>query len=132
MKLRIPLGLAAVAAVTALGLSQPATAGTTGATLAITGGTLAITVPTDAGSLGTRPNTVGGGTISGPLGQVQVNDARSAAAGSGWMAGAASSRAHDPMDVSATAWMAFQPGTAVAAAARSRQRLNARRVTGSA
>ena len=26
------------------------------------------------------------GTISGPLGQVQVNDARSAAAGSGWVA----------------------------------------------
>jgi hypothetical protein len=29
---------------------------------------------------------VAGGTISGPLGQVQVNDARSAAAGSGWVA----------------------------------------------
>ena len=29
---------------------------------------------------------MGGGTINGSLGQVQVNDARSAAAGSGWVA----------------------------------------------
>lgn len=42
-------------------------------------GALSITVPVDAGSLGSRVNTIGGGTISGPLGQVQVNDARSAA-----------------------------------------------------
>jgi hypothetical protein len=47
---------------------------------------LAITVPTDAGNLGTRANTVLSGTISGPLGQVQVSDARSAAAGSSWVA----------------------------------------------
>ena len=39
-----------------------------------------------AGNLGTRTNTVAGGTISGSLGQVQVNDARSAAAGAGWVA----------------------------------------------
>jgi hypothetical protein len=51
----------------------------------VTGGALSITVPADSGSLGSRVNTVGGGTISGPLGQVQVNDARSAAAGSGWV-----------------------------------------------
>ena len=45
-----------------------------------------MSVPADTGSLGSRANTVTGGTISGPLGQVQVNDARSAAAGSGWVA----------------------------------------------
>lgn len=56
----------------------------------MTTGSLSITVPADAGSLGTRANTVLGDTISGPLGQVQVNDARSAAAGSGWAASAIS------------------------------------------
>lgn len=59
--------------------------GVTPATVTVTGGALSITVPIDAGSLGSRVNTVGGGTISGSLGQVQVNDARSAAAGSGWV-----------------------------------------------
>jgi hypothetical protein len=58
----------------------------TSATVTVTGGVLAITVPADAGSLGSRANSVAGGTISGPLGQVQVNDARSAVAGSGWVA----------------------------------------------
>ena len=58
----------------------------TSATVTVTGGALTITVPADAGSLGTRPNSVQGGTISGVLGQVQVNDARSATAGSGWVA----------------------------------------------
>jgi len=69
-------------------LTLPASADTTGgstATVTVVGGALSITVPTDAGSLGSRANSVGGGTISGPLGQVQVNDARSAAAGSGWV-----------------------------------------------
>jgi hypothetical protein len=43
-------------------------------------------VPADAGNLGApRPDTVAAGTISGALGQVQVNDARSAVAGSGWV-----------------------------------------------
>ncbi len=50
------------------------------------GGALTISVPANAGNLGTLANTLGGGTISGPLGVVQVNDARSAAAGSGWVA----------------------------------------------
>ena len=62
------------------------TSGTTTATITVTGGSLSITVPTDAGNLGSQANTVCGGTISGPLGQVQVTDARSAAAGSGWVA----------------------------------------------
>lgn len=68
-------------------IAQPAGAdsGVTTATITVTGGALSISVPTDAGNLGTRANSVVGGTISGPLGQVQVNDARSAAAGSGWV-----------------------------------------------
>jgi hypothetical protein len=66
-------------------VASSAQADTTTTTITITGGALAITVPTDAGNLGTRANTVLGGTISGPLGQVQVSDARSAAAGSGWV-----------------------------------------------
>jgi hypothetical protein len=81
------LVVATALGVLALGLAQPATAdsGVTPATVTVTGGALSITVPVDAGSLGSRVNTVGGGTISGSLGQVQVNDARSAAAGSGWV-----------------------------------------------
>jgi hypothetical protein len=67
-----------------------ATTGTTTATVTITGGALAITVPSDAGSLGSEANAVGGVTISGQLGEVQVSDARSAAAGSGWVASAIS------------------------------------------
>jgi hypothetical protein len=82
------LPVAAVAGILTLGIALPASADTTGgsaATVTVVGGVLSITVPVDAGSLGSRANTVGGGTISGPLGQVQVNDARSAAAGSGWV-----------------------------------------------
>jgi hypothetical protein len=70
----------------AVATSLPAAADPTAATVTVTGGALAITVPVSAGNLGTRANTVAAGTISGPLGQVQVNDARSAAAGSGWVA----------------------------------------------
>ncbi|MDQ1699007.1 MAG: hypothetical protein QOG34_870 [Frankiaceae bacterium] len=74
-----------------LALSVPPTAsadttGASAATITVTGGSLSITVPTDAGNLGTRANSVGGGTISGALGTVQVSDARNAAAGSGWVA----------------------------------------------
>jgi hypothetical protein len=81
------LVVATALGVLAIGLAQPATAdsGASTATVTVTGGALSITVPVDAGSLGSRVNTVGGGTISGALGQVQVNDARSAAAGSGWV-----------------------------------------------
>jgi hypothetical protein len=83
-----------LAAATAVGLliavaATPAAAapGETTATVTVQGGVLAISVPADAGNLGDpRPNTVGAGTIAGPLGQVQVNDARTAAAGSGWVA----------------------------------------------
>lgn len=75
--------LAAIALLTA-GTAVPASAST--ATVTITGGALTITVPANAGNLGTRANTVSGGIISGPLGEVQVDDARSAVAGSGWVA----------------------------------------------
>jgi hypothetical protein len=67
-----------------------ATADPTTVTVTVTGGALSISVPADAGNLGTRANSVQGGTITGKLGQVQVDDARSAAAGSGWVASAIS------------------------------------------
>jgi len=74
-----------LAAALTVGFAAPASADTTDAKVTLTGGALQISVPLDAGNLGTRVNTVQGGTISGPLGVVQVNDARSAAAGSGWV-----------------------------------------------
>lgn len=51
----------------------------------VLGGSLSITVPTTLVDLGSKANAVGGMTISGSLGQVQVTDARSAPAGSGWV-----------------------------------------------
>ena len=78
--------VAAAAGLLSLGIAMPAFADTTTATVTVTGGALSISAPAAAGSLGTIANTVAGGTISGSLGQVQVNDARSAAAGSGWVA----------------------------------------------
>jgi hypothetical protein len=88
MTARTPRGLpvALLAGTLMLGVAAPAMAAPTTATVTVTGGSLSITVPTSAGNLGTRANTVSEGTISGPLGEVQVNDARSAAAGSGWVA----------------------------------------------
>ena len=88
MRTRSLLVVIAAAGVLTLSISSAASADTTGvtsATITLTGGSLSITVPTDAGNLGTQTNSVLGGTISGPLGQVQVNDARGAAAGSGWV-----------------------------------------------
>lgn len=84
--LKRSLIIATATAMFSVGMSAPAFAGPTDATVTISGGTLSITTPADAGNIGSRANTVAGGTISGPLGQVQVNDARSAAAGSGWVA----------------------------------------------
>jgi hypothetical protein len=81
--------VAIAAGMLTLGLALPASAATSGgtaATITVQGGSLSITVPTNAGNLGTQPNSVGGETINGLLGQVQVTDARSAAAGSGWIA----------------------------------------------
>lgn len=81
--------VATAAGMLALGVALPTSADTTGgsaATVTVQGGTLSITQPTDAGDLGTWTTTVGEVSISGFLGQVQVNDARGAAAGSGWVA----------------------------------------------
>ena len=119
MRRSLPFTAIATAAL-ALGLiATPASAETTSATLAVTGGALSITVPADAGSLGTRANSVGGGTISGPLGEVQVNDARSAAAGSGWVASVISTAFTPPSGpaiaasaVGYTAGVIVQVGTA--------------------
>jgi hypothetical protein len=81
---RIAAGLAVLSTFAVAPMA--AQAAPTTATVTVTGGALSITVPGSAGSLGSIANTVSGGVISGPLGQVQVNDARSAAAGSGWVA----------------------------------------------
>ena len=112
--------LATATGVLGLGFAAPASAGPTTATLTITGGALAITVPTSPVSLGTRANTVGGGTISGVLGVVQVSDARSAAAGSGWVASVISTAFTPPAGpaiaagaVSYTAGTITKVGTAV-------------------
>ena len=78
--------VAAAAELLSLGIALPASADTTTASVTVTGGTLTISAPAAAGSLGSIANSVSGGTINGSLGQVQVNDARSAAAGSGWVA----------------------------------------------
>jgi hypothetical protein len=87
-RLLILSGSVAAAALAALGAAVPASAlpGDTSASVTVTGGSLSITVPTAAGSLGSAADKVAGTTISGSLGVVQVNDARSAAAGSGWVA----------------------------------------------
>ena len=87
MKVRLALAVAATV-LFSFGIAAPASAdtiGTSTATVTVTGGVLAITVPASAGSLGSAANSVGGSIISGSLGQVQVTDARSAAAGSGWV-----------------------------------------------
>jgi hypothetical protein len=93
MKIRSLVGVSIVG-VFMFAFAPPASADTTGATpatITITGGALAITVPDTAVSLGSIMNSVGGGTINGSLGEVQVTDARSAAAGSGWVASVISS-----------------------------------------
>jgi hypothetical protein len=65
-------------------------AGTSDATITIEGGSLSITVPSETVDLGTFVNVVGGGSVTGQLGEVTVSDARSAPAGSGWVASAIS------------------------------------------
>jgi hypothetical protein len=85
------LFMAAVVGMLSLSIAMPALADTTTASVTVTGGTLTISAPPDAGSLGSIANSVSGGTISGTLGEVQVSDARSAAAGSGWVASVISS-----------------------------------------
>ena len=92
--MRRGLCVAIAAGVVTFGVAQPVSADTTGisaATITVQGGFLSITVPVDAGNLGTITNSVGGGTVTGLLGQIQVSDARSAAAGSSWVVSVISS-----------------------------------------
>jgi len=108
MRLQRLFGLSAALLLAAAASATPAWAATTGGTTAsftLSGGTLSITVPTVPVSFGSSPEAVATQVISGSLGQVQVNDARDAAAGSGWVATVISA--------------AFTPsvGTAIAASA---------------
>ena len=89
MRIRSILVISALSGLLLLGVTVPATAATT-VSVTITGGVLAISAPTGSVPLGTRMNTVTGGTISGALGIVEVSDGRSAAAGAGWIASAIS------------------------------------------
>jgi len=92
-----------VLAFATIGPASAALTGPSTATFEVTAGSLAITVPASA-NLGTKPNTVLAGTVSGPLGQVQVNDARSGTAG--WVA-----------SVISTSFVPTPAGTALAASA---------------
>ncbi len=84
--MRRPQLLVAVATgLVALSAAGSPASAETPATITVTGGALTLTMPTASANLGTRANSVAGGTISGQLGEVQVNDARSAVAGSGWV-----------------------------------------------
>src|SRR5687767_7167706 len=105
---------AAVAGTLALSTALPASAdvsGATPATLTVQGGVLAINVPSTTANLGTYVNIVGGGTISGPLGVVQVNDARSAAAGAGWVASVISTAFTPAGATIAASFVSYAAGT---------------------
>jgi hypothetical protein len=87
MRTKILLAASAASLLT-IGLALPAaaaTGGSTGATITITGGVLAMTVPTATIDFGSNPDTVAGTHVTAALGTVQVNDARSAAAGASWV-----------------------------------------------
>ena len=106
--------VAAVVGMLVIGGSLPASADTTGTTTAavtVTGGFLSITVPGAAGSLGTRVNTFDQGNIAGSLGQVRVEDARSAAAGSGWVTSAISTAFAGPSGSLAAGLVDYNAGT---------------------
>jgi hypothetical protein len=88
MRKRSSVVVAAAAGMLALGAALPvaADAAVTPVVVTVSGGTLSITAPVASVLLGNQVDTVAGGTVSGLLGPVQVLDARSAAAGSGWIA----------------------------------------------
>jgi len=85
-RVALALALATPLMLATSGSAHADTTGATTATITIQGGSLGITVPTGTVNLGTLVNTVLGGDVAGPLGVVTVSDARSAAAGSGWVA----------------------------------------------
>jgi hypothetical protein len=108
------LVIAAAVGSLAVGFASPALAVDTPATFTIIGGALGITAPTAPVGLGERANTVLAGTISGPLGEMQVNDARSAVAGSGWVASAISSAFTPPSGPAiAASAISYNAGTVV-------------------
>ena len=74
-------------------LAAPALAdtGATAAHILVIGGSLVITVPVSALTLTAGPSSDSSSTVSGPLGQVQVNDASGAGAGSSWVVNVVSS-----------------------------------------
>jgi hypothetical protein len=93
MMKRHSLAAASIAAgMLAFGVATPAAAdaAVTPITVTIIGGTLSISAPLTSVNLGSQVDTVAGGTLNGALGPVVVLDARSAAAGSGWVATAIS------------------------------------------
>jgi hypothetical protein len=107
----------------ALVFTLPVSASSTPVTITITGGALSISEPVASNNLGTVADTVNGTIVSGPLGQVQVNDARGAAAGSGWVASVISTAFTPPAGpaipasaISYTAGVITQVGTATYAA----------------
>jgi hypothetical protein len=122
MKTRSLIFALVAAGVLTLSVAPPASAAASGispATVTVTGGFLSITVPTGGVNLGTQADTVGGETISGLLGQVQVNDARDDVAGSGWVVSIIASAftpsagpAIPASDISYTAGTITQVGTA--------------------
>ncbi|MDQ1385680.1 MAG: hypothetical protein QOG65_3059, partial [Actinomycetota bacterium] len=60
-------GVATALLIVAVAVPTSAASGATTATITVSGGVLAISAPTTAGNLGSRANSVDGGTISGPL-----------------------------------------------------------------
>ena len=97
--------------IVAVALPASAAPGDTTATVTVEGGSLSITVPGATAHLGTRANTVAAGTISGPLGEVQVLDARSAAAGSTWTASAISTAFTGQSPALAATGISYSAGT---------------------
>jgi len=85
--------------------------GTSEATITIEGGSLGITVPSGTVDLGTFVNVVGGGSVTGTLGEVTVSDARSAAAGAEWSASAISTAFTPAVGPAlAASTVAYEPG----------------------
>lgn len=85
-RLLVSTAAGALALTVTVPASASASASATTASITVTGGSLTITAPTDAGGLGGQVSAATGGTLGGRLGQVQVVDARSAPAGSSWVA----------------------------------------------
>jgi hypothetical protein len=73
-----------------LATSGSVSAGTSEMEIEIKAGSLGISVPIGTVELGEFTNVIGGGELTGSLGEVTVSDARSAAAGAGWVVSAIS------------------------------------------